>query len=187
MKNNDFNKLFEELNFDIEEPHTGHKERFSKKLEDKSTSTKNTDSRSRNLWTPILAIAASFILAFFLIGDFIGDGNATRNSDLASISPEMKQTQAFYTGLITKELNALNAEKTHETEAIINDALNQMKKLEKNYEMLRKDLVNSGKDNRVIHAMIQNFQQRIDLLNNVLTQIENIKNLKTENHENNFI
>ena len=33
MKNNDFDKLFEELNFDIEEPHTGHKERFSKKLE----------------------------------------------------------------------------------------------------------------------------------------------------------
>lgn len=187
MKNNEFDKLFEELNFDREEPHTGHKERFSKKLEDKSASSKNTGAKSRNLWTPILAMAASFILAFFLLGDFIGTGNAERNSDLASISPEMKQTQAFYTGLITKELNAINAEKTPETEAIINDALNQMEKLEKNYETLRKDLVNSGKDNRVIHAMIQNFQQRIDLLNNVLTQIENIKNLKKENHENNII
>lgn len=187
MKNDDFDRLFEDLNFDIEEPHSGHKERFSKKLEDKSTSTKNTDAKSRILWTPILAIAASFILAFFLLGDFIGAGNATRNSDLASISPEMKQTQAFYTGLITKELNTINSEKTPETEAVVDDALIQMKKLEKNYETLRQDLVNSGKDNRVIHAMIQNFQQRIDLLNNVLTQIENIKTLKNENYENNII
>ncbi len=187
MKNNDFDKLFEELNFDIEEPHTGHKERFSKKLETKSISSKNANEQSRNLWTPILAIAASFILAFFLLGDFIGEGNNTRNSDLASISPEMKQTQAFYSGLITRELNAIHAEKTPETEAVINDALNQMEKLEKNYETLRRDLVNSGKDNRVIHAMIQNFQQRIELLNNVLTQIENIKTLKNQNHENNII
>ena len=45
--------------------------------------------------------------------------DTAKNSELASISPEMKQTQEFYTGLITKELNAINAEKTPETEAII--------------------------------------------------------------------
>ena len=54
-------------------------------------------------------------------------------------------------------------------------------------KILKDDLIDSGKDNRVIHAMIQNFQQRIDLLNNVLTQIENIKTLKNQNHENNII
>ena len=92
----------------------------------------------------------------------------------------MKQTQEFYTGVIRKELNAINAEKSPETEAIINDALVQMDKLEKNYEGLKEDLAKSGNDNRVIYAMIQNFQQRIDLLNNVLTQIENIKTLKNQ-------
>jgi len=187
MKNNDFDKLFEELNFDIEEPHTGHKERFFKKLEGRSFNTSKSKGKIRNILTPVFAIAASFLLAFFLLGDFIGQGNSAKNSDLASISPEMKQTQEFYTSMISRELKNLDAEKTPETEAIIKDALLQMDKLEKRYGDLRKDLVNSGKDNRVIYAMIQNFQQRIDLLNNVLTQIENIKTLKNQNHENNII
>lgn len=186
MKNNDFDKFFDGLNFDIEEPHSGHKERFFKKLDQRFASREN-NARHRSLWGPVLAIAASFLLAFFLLGEFYGNNSLAKNSDLAGISPEMKQTQEFYTGIITRELNALNAEKTPETETVINDALIQMEKLEKEYESLKKDLVRSGKDNRVIHAMIQNFQQRIDLLNNVLTQIENIKSLKNQNHENNII
>jgi len=186
MKNNEFDSLFEDLNFDIEEPHTGHKKRFFKKLSKRSRVSEKKGT-VRSLWAPIIGIAASFLLAFFLLGEFITPAASAKNSELASISPEMKQTQEFYTGLISKELNALDAEKSPETEAIINDALIQMEKLERNYENLKEDLIKSGKDSRVIHAMIQNFQQRIDLLNNVLTQIENIKTLKNQNHENNII
>ncbi|GAA4326881.1 hypothetical protein GCM10023115_56610 [Pontixanthobacter gangjinensis] len=186
MKNNDFDELLEGLDFDIEEPHTGHRERFFKKL-DQEVSKPEEKGKVRRLWAPIMAIAASFLLAFFLLGEFVAPTASAKNADLASISPEMKQTQEFYTGLIQKELNILEAESSPETKVIIDDALQQMEKLEKNYEELRKDLVNSGKDNRVIHAMIQNFQQRIDLLNNVLTQIENIKTLKNQNHEDNII
>ncbi len=186
MKDNEFNNLFEDLNFDLEEPRTGHRERFSHKLEHINQDT-GKENRIRRLWVPMAAIAASFALAFIFLGDFIGPVNSVNNAELASISPEMKQTQQFYSGLIERELNALNAERSPETEVIIKDALEQMKKLEQNYADLKKDLVESGRDNRVIHAMIQNFQQRIDLLNNVLTQIENIKSLKNQDHENNII
>ncbi|CAL66826.1 hypothetical protein [Christiangramia forsetii] len=186
MKNNEFNGLFEDLNFDIEEPHTGHEKRFFKKLSKRSRVSEKK-GKVRSLWAPIIGIAASFLLAFFLLGEFITPAASAKNSDLASISSEMKQTQEFYTGVIKKELTALNEEKSPETEVIINDALIQMEKLDRNYENLKKDLIKSGKDNRVIHAMIQNFQQRIDLLNNVLTQIENIKTLKKDSYENNII
>lgn len=186
MKNQEFDELLEGLNFDIEEPHTGHRERFSRKLQQAGKASEKK-GKIRRLWTPVISIAASFLLAFFLLGQFLGNNVAAKNVDLASISPEMKQTQEFYSGLISRELNTIHAQKTPETEAIINDALLQMEKLENEYEDLKKDLANSGKDKRVIHAMIQNFQQRIDLLNNVLTQIENIKSLKNQTHENNII
>ena len=113
--------------------------------------------------------------------------NQANQSDLASISPEMKQTQQFYSGLIEQELIALNAEATPETQAIIKDALQQLKKLENRYKRMENDLLESGKDKRVIHAMIQNFQQRIDLLSEVLEQIENIKSLNNQNYESNTI
>ncbi|TRO63316.1 DUF4179 domain-containing protein [Christiangramia sabulilitoris] len=185
MKDNKFNELFEDLNFDIEEPDQGHKERFFRKLE-QASATPEKEQKIRRLWAPVISIAASLALVFFLLGEYMSPLNAA-NNDLASISPEMKQTQQFYTGLITRELNALNEEIGPETETIINDALEQMKKLEMNYAHLEKDLIDSGRDDRVIHAMIQNFQQRIDLLNNVLTQIEEIKSLKNQSHENNII
>ena len=52
---------------------------------------------------------------------------------------------------------------------------------------MENDLLESGNDKRVIHAMIQNFQQRIDLLSEVLEQIENIKSLNNQNYESNTI
>lgn len=190
MKNNEFDTLFQDLDFDIEAPNQGHRERFSKKLEKKKQLSIPKDQdhgKVRKLWINILSVAASLLIAFFLIGEFAGPQASSKNSELASISPEMKQTQDFYTGMIKQELTALNAEKTPGTEAIIKDALVQMNKLEKQYGKLKNDLAESGKDNRVIHAMIQNFQQRIDLLNDVLKQIEEIKTLNTQDHENTVI
>ncbi|AVR46716.1 hypothetical protein C7S20_16385 [Christiangramia fulva] len=183
--NKNMEELFEDLNFDIEEPHSGHRERFRRKLEKQSGSSRK--SKVRKLWNPFMGIAAGFLFAIFLAGQFFGDDLQTKQADLASISPEMKQTQEFYTSVISKELSSLAEEKTPETEAIVNDALKQMEKLEKEYEGLKKDLHESGNDNRVIYAMIQNFQQRIDLLNSVLEKIEHIKQLKTNTHENNII
>ena len=78
----------------------------------------------------------------------------------------------------------LKAENAPGTEAIVEDALTQLEKLETEYKKLQKDLRNSGQDERVIYAMISNFQQRIDLLKQVLDQIENIKSLKNKSDEN---
>lgn len=183
--NENFDELFEGLNFDVEEPHSGHRERFFRKLGQQPGHSRK--SKVRKLWNPLIGIAAGFLLALFLAAQFFGDSLQARNADLASISPEMKQTQEFYNSVISKELNTLAEEKSPETQAIVNDALKQMEKLEKEYEGLKKDLLESGKDQRVIYAMIQNFQQRIDLLKNVLEKIENIKQLKNNTNENNII
>ena len=45
------------------------------------------------------------------------------------------------------------------------------------YDQLKSDLANSGQDKRVVYAMINNFQNRIDLLQQVLEHIDAIKNL----------
>ena len=70
---------------------------------------------------------------------------------------------------------------------MVNDALVQMEKLDREYDKLRKDLVKSGQDKRVIFAMVTNLQQRIDILNNVLSSIEEINKLKNPNNESNYI
>ena len=138
------------------------------------------------MWLPVMAIAASFLVAV-LIFQGIFTTPFSREQELANVSPEMKQTQEFYSSVIRSELAALQEQKTPETETVVNDALAQLDILERDYENLKKDLGKSGQDKRVIYAMITNFQKRIDLLKMVLEKVNNINTLNNTNHENSTI
>jgi hypothetical protein len=187
MKNKELNGFFRDLDFDIADTPEGHQERFLEKLKKQQFQPGSSKGKLRMLWMPILAIAASLLILFMLTGNLTGFQISINKGDLAGISPEMKETQEFYTSLIKTELTRLNEVKSPETELVINDALKQLEKLDLEYLDLKKDLVKSGQDKRVIFAMVSNLQQRIDVLNNVLSSIEKINELKNPSNENNFI
>ena len=169
---------FKELQgqFDLEKPRMGHFDRFEARLnQDQSKSPK----RSFRFYA-VISIAASFILFF---GIWIGSSFSDNGMELAAISDEMYDTQNYFITTIEKELETIEGEKSIDNEKIISDALLQLEKLESQYKLLTLELKESTEDQRIIYAMISNFQQRIELLQNLLNQIEEIKNLKTVNHE----
>ncbi|MGF1555336.1 hypothetical protein [Paucihalobacter sp.] len=168
--------------FDTEQLMDDHEMRFLEKLNIASVSKKST-SRISYL-QPIIAVAASIIIC---LGLFVVFNQGSSESDLASVSEEMSNTQDFFTQTIASELNKINEQRTPETEILINDALKQLASLEKEYVTLKTDLKNSGQDKRVIYAMISNFQSRIEILQNVLEQIENINNFKNQSNESTII
>lgn len=183
MDTNNINEFFKDLDLDVAEPKDGHKDRFAEKLRKSKSGIR--DSRVRMLWSPLLGAAAAILIIVLLAaGSF---GTFTDKGDLAGISPEMKETQQFYTTLIKTELARLEAASTPETEKLVKDALAQIDKLDQDYDKLKNDLKESGQDKRVIFAMISNLQQRIDILTTVMEQIENFKELKNPNNENNII
>jgi hypothetical protein len=183
MNKDNLNTMFENIreDFDFEEPNAGHKKRFLDKLNNRNTLAENKTSSVRKLWRPLIGVAASIIL---LISVFAGIQKDSNTRDLANISPEMASTEDFFLNAITSELEKLNSEESPEYQELIVDALFQIKILEENYELLKLDLNESGDDKRVIYAMISNFQNRIDLLQNVVEQIDNLKQQKTEQNEN---
>lgn len=183
MDINKIDEFFKDLDLDVAEPKEGHQERFKEKLQKRNSTGKA--GKIRMLLSPLLGVAAAVLLIVLLAGTSFG--SLTDKGDLAGISPEMKETQQFYTNLIKTELAKLEAANSPETEKLVNDALAQMDKLDLDYERLKKDLKKSGQDKRVIFAMISNLQQRIDILTNVMDQIEKIKELKNPNNENNII
>jgi len=183
MEKNNLESLFENLKneFDIENPSSGHKDRFLAKLKGQDSKVVELETKKSNFWKPLMAVAASVILG---VSIFMTLQQEPKVKDLASISPELSETQDFFTAAIASELATLDSERTPETESIIKDALNRIDLLEKEYAKLRVDLTESGDDKRVIYAMISNFQNRIDLLQNVLKQIEEVKQLNKNNNEN---
>ncbi|WP_230401642.1 hypothetical protein [Hanstruepera ponticola] len=175
--------IFKKLNdnFDIEEPAADHKQRFASKLNNQNYVIRINDKPSFN-WKPLVGIAASIVLIIVLV---LGNSHEVNAKGLASVSPEMAKTQDFFTSTISVELKKLENAKNPQTKLLIQDALNQLKRLEIEYESLINDLSQSGNDQRVIYAMISNFQNRIEVLQNTIKQIEIVEQLKNSNNENN--
>jgi len=177
MKKDMIDTLFEELQdqFDIETPAKNHNQRFLGKLQNQQTQVVDLQKKSSFNWKSFLAIAASITL---IVAVFIGNQPQEITNDLASVSPEMAETQEFFAATIAQELTKLEAVNTPQARLLANDAIKRIELLEKEYNALKDDLTTSGNDKRVIYAMISNFQNRIDILQTVLLQIENVKKLQ---------
>ncbi|SNR50683.1 hypothetical protein SAMN06265371_104101 [Lutibacter agarilyticus] len=176
--NNNLEHRFKNLEneFDIEEPTIGHFNRFEAKL-----NTPKSNSKSNLLkFIATFSIAASIIL---FVGIWIGSEYSSKGMELAGISTEMQETQSYFVNTIHKELQTIEKERNNTNKKVINDGLKQLEKLETQYQVLTLELKESTGDKRIIYAMISNFQQRIDLLQSILFQIETIKQLKTEDNE----
>lgn len=172
MKDIDMHQIFNQ-DFDLKEPTIGHFDRFEKRIS-------NKNKRNSNSWKWI-SIAASVVLIF---GIWLGQNNSSPGLDLADVSPKMEETQDYFTSLIRSEIEKVNLERNDETKKIIEDAFIRLDKLDQQYNNLTVELKTSAQDKRVIFAMISNFQQRIEVLQNLLEQIDNNKQLKTETYEN---
>ena len=162
-----------ENTYDIYTPEPGHFERFQSKL--------NKRKKKVNLYTYYLPIAASILLA-------IGLGWVYQTpSDLAQISPELKQTQAFFEGNIQREMTFIETMKDSDHSKIISDGMVQIEQMEAEYQKLRKELDKVGYNKKIIHAMILNYQYRMEVLQTIIKQIENTQQLTPAYHEQNSI
>ena len=183
MKEDKLDRLFDRLQgqFDLEEPQAGHQDRFLEKL-NQANGTVSIHKNRTNWWRP-LSIAASIAIIGILTFQFLGT-TPSIEEQVVEISPEVSQTEFYFASLIEEQVQQLKDEKSPETAQLVDDTLLQLKKLEKDYKNLERDLVNGGDSKIILNAMIFNFQTRIDLLKDVLSQIETIKNLKLYNDEN---
>lgn len=173
MKNDSIENLFETYKnqFNTEEPSSDHQIQFLNKL------NKNNSQKKSYIWK-FSAIAASLLLVISLGFLMV---TSKKQTELADVSPKMKKTQTFFNSIIQKELSEISKKNSPINKKIINDANVQLKVLEKNYKQLENDLLKSNNDKRVIHAMIDNFQKRVTLLQQTLIKIESVEQQKLKN------
>lgn len=182
MKKDTIDTLFDNLQgtFDIEEPNEGHQQRFLEKLKT-SQGVASIQKKKGSWWKP-LSIAAS-VAILLGIGFSLFNTSLSVEEQLAEISPEVSQTQFHFASLIEEQVKLLESKSTPETKKIIDDTMVQLHKLDASYKLLEQDLLNGGNSKLILSAMITNFQTRIDLLQDVLDQVENIKKIKNYNDE----
>ncbi len=158
-------QFFDENDFDIFEPHSGHSDRFQRKLQQQNQQHKPTI-----FW---MSIAASIVL---ILGFYLGNSQQKSSYDLADISPKMAETQSFFVSTINQELKELEQYRNIETETIIEDSLDKIEELEDHYKTLVSELTTNENKRQVIQKMIGNYQQRLTVLERLLLQLEQQKN-----------
>ena len=183
IEKDEFIELFKglERNFDTEEPKEGHEERFLGKL-NVANKVVVLPRQTKKWWRPLSIAASVAVLCLIAIGVYMA--RPSLDEQVAQISPEVSNTQVYFASLIEDQVKQLENESSPEAQQIISDTMIQLKKLEANYKQLENDLINGGNDKLILSAMITNFQTRIDLLQDVINQIETIKNLKNQNDAN---
>lgn len=164
--------FFSENEFDFHEPHSGHIQRFEKRL-------KGIRPKKRTSWR-WMSVAASIVLT---LGFFIGYNAQTETPTLASMSDKMEEVENYFVNTIDFEIKELEKSRTLETEEIIEKALERIEALEDDYKTFIEELTNNGKQQRIIQEMIRNYQKRLDILQNTLQQIELIKTQKNLDDE----
>lgn len=164
---------FKNTDFDVDVPRFGHLDRFEEKL-------KPPKKKERKLSYRWMSVAASVIL---VLGFWLGSNHTEKQLLLADVSPEMAEAETFFVSTIKQELKEIENIRSPKTERIIEDALNQLERLEDKYKDLVNALNSSNNDRRIVYAMISNYQNRIEILQSVIKQIDQINNLKVNNSE----
>lgn len=185
---------FQQQDFDTTPLPNGHREAFLEKLEelcdeetkviplpiDKDGDKDNTFSLSK-----ILKWSAAATLAVLL--GIAGLKMTSTDTTVTEVSPEIAQTQTFFSSTIKNELEQLNTLRTAENAVIIEEALAAIEKLELQYEDIKQDYRINKDSKVVIAAMIENFQNRIQVLEIAREQIKQLEELKLEKENENII
>ncbi|WP_298238187.1 hypothetical protein [uncultured Algibacter sp.] len=172
--------------FDIENPNLGHEQRFLKKLKTQNKQASNNTRKSkRNLWNPLIGVAASIAL---LISIFIFSRTNNSEKNVAETLPDIVKTESLFASAFAKEISKLNSEEMPEYQELIVEAMFKIKVVEEDYNQLVISLKENPNDQLIISAMMLNFQDRIDVLHDVMEEIkEKEAAIKQSNNEVNTI
>jgi hypothetical protein len=167
--------------FEENEPLEGHFERFEARLQKTSKPTRKLNFR------PALRIAAIVVFALLAV-------NQTRlwltpekkeTLSLGSISPQYSEVEFYYTNAIQTGMKQLG---TLEKEGLISESEQQMMQKEQQefdqmYQKLLEDLKANPDDERVINAMLEYYQSRMNVLTLVINKLKQVKQHKRSHHE----
>lgn len=170
-----------------EHPPKGHRDRFMNRLE-KEQPKKGWDVHLSYRLVRRLAVAATVIIAAVFIWIYNGtslnpSSQPSQGMTLAAISDKYHNVESFYIREVDHRLKLIENSDSDVESTIYREAIQKLSKLESDYKVLEKDLAAQSDNIRIISAMIQNYQLRIKVLENLYQKLEINQTLKLEENE----
>jgi len=160
--------------FEDQEPSEGHFERFSKKLE--LVSRINVPKRSI---VPYLLKAAVVTLLVTLSSLWTWDhflSPSSKRMTLGEVSPQYKEVENYYlhqVNLKEGEITNIDISNSPEQKEML---MKEMKSMDSVYVSLQKELKANPDDERIINAMIEHYQTKLEVMTFIVNQLKTIRN-----------
>lgn len=164
-----------------DEPLEGHFDRFEARLQKASKPTMKIRLQ------PILRIAAAIVFALLVVNQvriwLVPEKKEMLS--LGSISPEYREVEFYYTNSI--QTGMAQWEKLRK-EGFVTESENQMMQKEQAdfdqmYQQLLIDLKANPNDERVINAMLEYYQSRMNVISLIISKLKEVKQQKTNKNE----
>ena len=161
---------------------SNHSNKFESKLMKELHQEKQKSKHLTYKWLSIAASIALLISVAIQVFDKKPIEQPIKNEiSLGSISPELNTIETYYTNSINLELSEL--EITEENQEILDSYLNKIGALTTEYKTLTKELNTKGVNDETIDALISNLRLRLQLLQRLKKQLNNLKELNSKQNE----
>jgi hypothetical protein len=167
--------------WDNREPEAGHFDRFSVKLE-----LRRQARTAKRSIVPYLLRAAVVTLLVTLSSlwtwdHFIRPGSSRMT--LGQVSPQYKEVENYYlhqVNLMEDEIVNTDLQDTEQKQMLIGE----LKSMDSVYVSLQKELKANPNDERIISAMIEHYQTKLEVMTYIVDQLKEIRNNNTNNENN---
>jgi hypothetical protein len=168
--------------WDDREPEEGHFERFSLKLE-----IRRQARTVRRSIVPYLLKAAVVTLLVTLSSLWTWDHFIRQESSrmtLGDVSPQYREVENYYlhqVNLMEDEIVNTDLHTNQEQKQIL---ISELKSMDSVYVSLQKELKANPNDERIISAMIEHYQTKLEVMTYIVDQLKAIQNNSLKNEDN---
>ena len=166
------------LLLDSDRPREGHEERFMQKLEMLPKGRQVRRIRFRHAIQVAASVAIILTSAILLVRkDKSGSKVAQQEIPAAVVEADF-----YYTSQVDARYNEIKDFDFDDAEekAVL---LDELKDLENYHQKLMKDLEANPDDDRVVSSLIRHYQLKLEVMDQIITQLNQIKSETSENYE----
>jgi hypothetical protein len=180
MTMSDIEKQIKEqrLLLDSERPREGHEDRFLQKLERLPKRSPVRRIRFRHAIQVAASVAIILTSALLLVRKDKSGSKVAQQEIPAAVM----EADFYYTSQVDARYNEIrdfDFEDAEEKEVL----LNELKDLESYHKQLMKDLEANPDDDRVVSALIRHYQLKLEVMDQIITQLNQVKSEISENYE----
>jgi hypothetical protein len=165
--------------FEDMEPSKGHFERFNVKLENRFRAHVPKRSIVPHLLRAAVVTLLVTLSSLWTWDHFIRPSNYKMT--LGQVSPQYKEVENYYihqVNMMESEMVNVDLKNNPAQKAVL---INEMKSMDSVYVSLQKELKANPNDERIINAMIEHYQTKVEVMTYIVNQLKTVRN---ENQNN---